>query len=318
MTALSRRRRASPAQEAALANDAFAVLSPALARLTLLQQLVVTEQLIARRAATSAQPLAEALTCLPDLRELQLRVPLPRSAGRELAPALASLTRLTCLDLSSNSLGPTGGAQDPAASLFAPLAEPLGALPSLSVLDLSGTDLGSAITLFPISLSSLKVLRMSEAGLNGWGAPLAAALEHLPHLTELDLGRNFLNDSDAPALAPALAGLTHLTNLNLAACVSVPRGAVTVLPSLRSLAPTLRLLVLSHCVLGELEAAELPGVVRSLSALTGLQRLELVGAMLGLQQQAAPLLAEVSSRRQRAKVVEQLTWAQNCLVAVTL
>lgn len=316
MTALSRRPRASPAQEAALANDAFAVLSPALAHLTHLQQLVITEQLIARRTATSAQPLAEALACLPDLRELQLRVPLPRSAGRELAPALASLTRLTCLDLSSNSLGPIGGAQDPAASLFAPLAEPLGALPSLSVLDLSGTDLSSAITLFPISLSSLKVLRMSEAGLNGWGAPLAAALEHLPHLTELDLGRNFLNDSDAPALAPALAGLTHLTNLNLAACVSVPRGAVTVLPSLRSLAPNLRSLVLSHCVLGELEAAELPGVVRSLSALTGLQRLELVGAMLGLQQQAATLLAEVSSRRQRAKVVGQLTWAQNCLVAV--
>ncbi|XP_072892094.1 NACHT, LRR and PYD domains-containing protein 3-like isoform X3 [Hemitrygon akajei] len=176
------------------------------------------------------------------IQKLGLRdVGLTDSGAEDLVSALSTNPSLTVLDLSDNKLGDSGvklvsaalrnpeckiqklrlhnvgltdsGAED--------LASALSANPSLTVLDLSGNELGdSGVKLVSAALRNpeckIQKLGLHNVGLTDSGVKdLVSALSTNPSLTELDLGLNSLTDRSVPALRRLILTLPSLEWIQL-------------------------------------------------------------------------------------------------------
>uniref|UniRef100_A0A667XP42 NACHT LRR and PYD domain-containing protein n=1 Tax=Myripristis murdjan TaxID=586833 RepID=A0A667XP42_9TELE len=162
-----------------------------------------------------------------------------------LASALKSNPHLTELDLSENLLQDSGvellsaGLESPNCRLktlrlrrcwltersCASLASALKSNPHLTELDLSDNQLqDSGVKLLSAALKSpncsLKTLRLSDCSLTESScASLASALKSNPHLTELDLSENCLQDSGVELLSAGLESPNcSLKTLRLRSC----------------------------------------------------------------------------------------------------
>lgn len=147
------------------------------------------------------------------------RCDLIRHGPALLPDLLQALLHLTCLDVSSNALGPCGGA---------------------------------AIAPALARLTALQVLRIAGNGIRVDGATaLAAALTPLRALTSLDVSNNVIQAAGLAALAPSLATMSNLAALDVSGSVFATTGAHTLARLLRAL-PALSSLDLAWNAVGDL------------------------------------------------------------------
>ncbi|XP_029921621.1 NACHT, LRR and PYD domains-containing protein 12-like, partial [Myripristis murdjan] len=250
---------------------------------------------------------------------------LSESCCASLASALKSNSHLTELDLSENQLQGSGvkllsaGLESPNCSLktlslrscrlsessCASLASALKSNPHLTELDLSENQLqGSGVKLLSAGLESpncrLKTLRLRSCRLSESScSSLASALKSNPHLTELDLSKNQLQDSgvkllsaglesancrletlslrscrlsesSCASLASALKSNPHLTELDLSKNQLQDSGVKLLSAGLESANCRLETLRLSDCWLTESSCASLASALKSNPHLTEL------------------------------------------------
>lgn len=176
----------------------FEPLAPALSQLTTLTRLrldvVVHDDLINTEDVC-------ALSCLAPLTRLQtlaINVPMFVEGAQAMAPALLQLRALTELDLSRSRLWSGLGF----------LAPSLQSLTGLRRLNLGGNDLGAHIAQLRL-LPYLEELNINENNLRSSGASVAAALLHVPGLTQINLSDHFTDD-DLEHIVGALASLSRL------------------------------------------------------------------------------------------------------------
>ena len=208
-------------------------------------------------------------SALASLRTLKVDGSINSAGMKQFAPALSSLTSLTCLDLSGSFLWP---------DVIQALAPALTCLSRLARLDLCRTELGidgsAAAALAPVlgRLTSLECLDLSEIEFlrAGIGA-LAPALGRLSQLAHLNLSKGRIGVAGAAVLAPALARLSQLAFLSLNECHISPAGAAHLAPALACLT-SLTGLVLSVC---ELQNSAVEALAPALGRLSQLAHLDL-------------------------------------------
>mmetsp|Transcript_18648 Transcript_18648/g.43462 ORF Transcript_18648/g.43462 Transcript_18648/m.43462 type:complete len:1295 (-) Transcript_18648:440-4324(-) len=181
-----------------------------------------------------AVALAPALVHTSGLVELSLpRAGLRALAARVLAEegSLPSLSKLTILELSGNELG----------AGVAPLLLALRPLAQLRTLKLAGCgmapEFAASLSRLPPGLTELD-LSANPLGANG-AAHLAARLRELPSLASLELADCSLGDAGVTLLAAHLSGMPSLSTLDLrahAAGVRGMRALAAALPSVAKLA----------------------------------------------------------------------------------
>ncbi|XP_029922237.1 NLR family CARD domain-containing protein 3-like [Myripristis murdjan] len=238
------------------------------------------------------------------LETLRLRsCRLSESSWASLASALKSNPHLTELDLSENELQDSGvkllsaGLESPncrlktlrlsdcslSESSWASLASALKSSPHLTELDLSENRLqDSGVELLSAGLESpncrLETLRLSGCSLSESScASLASALKSSPHLTELDLSENRLQDSGVELLSAGLESPNcrlesnpHLTELDLSENQLQDSGVELLSAGLESPNCRLKTLRLSGCSLSGSSCASLASALKSNPHLTEL------------------------------------------------
>ena len=150
------------------------------------------------QACTGVQPAV--FTCDSNTKIIAFTVPPVTSAisGATLATDIGSLTSLTSLTLSQNSLGGTVPTQ-------------IGQLSVLAHLDLSLNKLSSTLPAQIGYLSSLTYLFLDS---NSFGGPIPTQLGYLNNLVELDLGVNKFT-STIPSQLGLLTNLVNALNLDM-------------------------------------------------------------------------------------------------------
>lgn len=206
-------------------------LAPALKKLKNLTSLELNSNPLGR-APEGAQRLASVLSELPRLSTLYLRsVRLEPPGIKILSPVLGTLTQLTDLDLSFNSIGLPTGAADLAAAL-----ENLTLINSLDLTETSLEEAGarSLAPSFP-RLNNLKHLniRGNPLGLRGL-QPLISAMESLK-LNTLDLSSTLLGTLGAKYLAAKLGKQVELKSLDLYDNKLGVEGIQALLPEIKKL-----------------------------------------------------------------------------------
>ncbi|XP_029922178.1 NLR family CARD domain-containing protein 3-like [Myripristis murdjan] len=190
----------------------------------------VLDELDLKAYNTSEEGRRRLIPAVRNCRKARLRsCSLSGSSCASLASALKSNPHLTELDLSENELQDSGvellsaGLESPncrletlrlrrcrlSESSCASLASALKSSPHLTELDLSENQLQDSVELLSAGLESpncrLKTLRLRSCSLSGSScASLASTLKSNPHLTELHLSENQLQDSGVELLSAGL------------------------------------------------------------------------------------------------------------------
>jgi Ran GTPase-activating protein (RanGAP) involved in mRNA processing and transport len=162
-----------------------------------------------------------------------------------MAPAMASLTSITHLDLSDNYIGGAG---------IKIIASGLKNMTSLTHLDLSRNEFGTNGFLDVVSamkvLNSLTYLELAANKIQKLGClALVAALDSLQGLQHLGLNYNNFGDAGVSALISALPTLTNLSELNLMG-TGFKKIAFKALKSVLPALVSLKQLTLDYCHAG--------------------------------------------------------------------